>query len=248
MASQAELVAAKERAEKALIQAEKMTAIGTLASGIGHEINNPLYVVLGAAEAIRDGKDLNRAQEHAEEIITYCKQIAEIIKNLSGYIRPADKHGLEPVDVNKAIEEAMSMARLSLRKDDFEFDLRLEPVPEISAKAEEIQQAFFNVIRNGLQAMGPGGTLGIESHRRGGLVSVRIRDSGGGIEAKDLAKIYDPFFTTKDPDEGEGIGLFVVQQIVKKYGGTIAFDSEVGQGTLCTIEFPVRDMSDQTHD
>jgi two-component system NtrC family sensor kinase len=108
----------------------------------------------------------------------------------------------------------MSMARLSLRKDDFEFDLRLEPVPEISAKAEEIQQAFFNVIRNGLQAMGPGATLGIESHRRGGLVSVRIRDSGGGIEAKDLAKIYDPFFTTKDPDEGEGIGLFVVQQIV----------------------------------
>lgn len=77
---------------------------------------------------------------------------------------------------------------------------------------------------------------------------MRIRDSGGGIEAKDLAKIYDPFFTTKDPDEGEGIGLFVVQQIVKKYGGTFAFDSEVGQGTLCTIEFPVRDKSDQTHD
>ena len=176
-----------------------------------------------------------------EDIITYCKQIAEIIKNLSGYIRPAETHGLEPVDVNKAIQEAVSMAQLSLQKDDIEIDQRLEPVPEIAAKSEEIQQAFFNVIRNGLQAMGrtrdPGDR---EPPERDDLVSVCIRDTGRGIEAKDLAKIYDPFFTTKDPDEGEGIGLFVVQQIVKKYAGTIAFESEVGQGTLCTIEFPIR--------
>ncbi|MCP4329455.1 MAG: PAS domain S-box protein [Alphaproteobacteria bacterium] len=244
--AEAELVAAKERAEQALIQAEKMAAIGTLASGIGHEINNPLYAVLGAAEAIRDGGDLSRSQSHAQDIITYCKHIAEIIKNLSGYIRPADAHGLGPVDVNKAIQEAVSIAQLSLQDSDIEIEQWLEPVPEIAAKSEEVQQAFFNVIRNGLQAIDQGGTLEIKSRQEGDLVSVRIRDTGRGIAATNLAKIYDPFFTTKEPDEGEGLGLFVVQQIVKKYAGTIAFESEIGQGTLCTIEFPIRDITEGT--
>jgi PAS domain S-box-containing protein len=244
--AEAELIAAKEQAEHALIQAEKMAAIGTLASGIGHEINNPLYAILGAAEAIRDGNDLSRSHEHGQDIITYCKHIAEIIKNLSGYIRPAEQHGLEPVDVNDVLSEALSMARLSLLAQDIDIKERLRPVPEISAKSEDVQQAFFNVIRNGLQAMGRKGTLEIDSRSDGNLVSIQIRDTGAGIPANELAKIYDPFFTTKGPDEGEGLGLFVVQQIVRKYGGTIGFESEVGKGTLCTIEFPIAGTSKGT--
>lgn len=239
--AEAELIAAKEQAEQALIQAEKMAALGTLASGIGHEINNPLYAILGAAEAVRDGDDLARSQEHAKDIIGYCKLIAGIIKNLTGYIRPADKHGLELVDVNAAIVEAVSMVRLSLQADIIEIDQKLNPVPAISAKSEDIQQAFFNVIRNGLQAMNREGKLEIESIREGERVTVRICDTGTGIAPGDLAKIYDPFFTTKDPDEGEGIGLFVVQQIVKKYDGIIDFESNVGEGTTCTIAFPIQE-------
>ena len=237
---EAELIAAKEQAEQALIQAEKMAAVGTLASGIGHEINNPLYAILGAAEAVRDGKDLTRSQEHAADIIGYCKHIAEIIKNLTGYIRPADKHGLEPVDVNTVITEAVSMVRLSPLADTIEIDQRLGKIPAISAKSEDIQQAFFNVIRNGLQAMGSTGKLEIESVCAEDWVSVRIRDTGAGIAPADLARIYDPFFTTKGPDEGEGIGLFVVRQIVNKYDGSIEFESQVGEGTVCEIAFPVR--------
>ncbi len=238
--AEAELIAAKERAEQALIQAEKMAAIGTLASGIGHEINNPLYAILGAAEAVRDGTDLARCHEHGADIIGYCKHIAGIIKNLSGYIRPADKHGLELVDVNAALAEALAMARLSLDTEDTEIVERLDPVPEIAAKREDVQQAFFNVIRNGLQAIGRAGRLEIESDRDGDAVRVKIRDSGAGIAPEDLARIFDPFFTTKDPDQGEGLGLFVVQQIVRKYDGSIDFESAPGQGTLCTIEFPIR--------
>ena len=243
--AEAELIAAKEQAEQALIQAQKMAALGTLASGIGHEINNPLYAVLGAAEAIRDGDDLARCQEHARDIIGYCKRIAGTIKNLTGYIRPTEKHGLEPVDVNAAIVEAVSMAGLSLLADTIEIDQRLGPVPAISAKSEDIQQAFFNVIRNGLQAMGREGTLEIESFCEGDQVSVRIRDTGAGIAPADLARIYDPFFTTKGPDAGEGIGLFVVQQIVKKYDGTIKFESDLGEGTTCAIAFPIREPNEE---
>ncbi len=238
--AEGELVAAKEQAEQALVQAEKMAALGTLASGIGHEINNPLYAILGAAEAIRDGSDVAHSQAHAQDIIQYCKHIAGIIKNLTGYIRPAGKHGLEAVDVNAAIGEAVSMARLSRLSDGIEIDQRLGPVPEISAKSEDIQQAFFNIIRNGLQAIGRAGRLEVESMCEDGRVLVRIRDSGSGIAPADLAKIYDPFFTTKGPDEGEGIGLFVVKQIVDKYDGAIEFESAVGGGTLCAIAFPVR--------
>ncbi len=239
--AEAVLIAAKEQAEQALIQAEKMAAVGTLASGIGHEINNPLYAILGAAEAIRDGDDPVRRKEHAQDIIGYCKHVSGIIKNLTSYAQPADKHGLEAIDVNAAIAEAVAMIRLSFRSDTIEIEQRLGSVPAIPAKSEDIQQAFFNVIRNGLQAMDREGVLDIESVYEAGRVSVRIRDTGLGIARENLAKIYDPFFTTKGPEEGEGIGLFVVRQIVEKYGGAIEFDSRVGEGTVCTISFPVRE-------
>jgi len=238
--AEAELIAAKEQAEQALVQAEKMAAVGTLASGIGHEINNPLYAILGAAEAIRDGDDPARRAAHAQDIIDRCKHISGIIKNLTSYARPADRHGLEPVDVNEVIAEAIAMVRLSFHSDVMTFDQRLHPVPAVYAKAEDVQQAFFNVIRNGLQAMRGEGTLVIESVLDGGQVIVRVRDTGVGIAPEDLAKIYDPFFTTKGPEEGEGIGLFVVRQIVEKYGGTIGYESRVGEGTTCTISLPIR--------
>ncbi len=242
--AEAELIAAKEKAEQALIQAEKMSALGTLASGIGHEINNPLYAILGAAEAIRDGSELSRCQEHARDIVDYCKHIAGIIKNLSGYSQPAERHGLETVDVNALVGEAVSMVQLSLLTDRIEISQELHPVPAISAKTEDIQQAFFNVIRNAVQAMGDeGGKLEIETTSDGVQVSVRISDNGTGIAPEDLTRIYDPFFTTKGPDEGEGIGLFVVQQIVKKYQGTIDFKSSVGEGTTCTMVFPVQELN-----
>lgn len=243
--AEAELIAAKEQAETALIQAEKMAALGTLASGIGHEINNPLYAILGAAEAIRDGDDLAKGQEHAADIIGYCKHVAEIIKNLAGYSQPAEKHGLEPVNVNAALTEALSMAQLSLRADTIGIRQRLSATATISAKFEDIQQAFFNVIRNALQAMGREGTLRIESADQGEHVLIRISDTGSGIAPGDMVKIFDPFFTTKGPEEGEGIGLFVVRQIIKKYGGSIDYESAEGEGTTCSITFPIQGQDEE---
>jgi signal transduction histidine kinase len=231
--------AEKDRVLEQLIQAEKMAAIGTMASGIGHEINNPLYAILGMAEAIRDEGDISRYREHGQDIITQSKHIAEIVRNLSGYIRPGEKHDLELVDVNEKLCEAASMAKRSLLSDGVEVREDLTPVPGVSAKPEELQQAFFNVIRNGMQAMKGKGVLEITSRQEGDQVSIRIRDTGVGIPAENLGKIADPFFTTKGPDEGEGLGLYIVRQIVEKHGGTIVFESEKGKGTLCTIQFPV---------
>ncbi|NCF27145.1 MAG: HAMP domain-containing protein [Gammaproteobacteria bacterium] len=231
--------AEKDRIVEHLIQAEKMAAMGTMASGIGHEINNPLYAILGRAEAIRDEQDLDRCRAYGKDIIEYAKHIGEIVKDLSGYVRPGTQHDRELVDVNEKLSEAVSMVEQSLLGDGVEFTRSLAPVPGIAAKPEEIRQVFFNVIRNGIQAMGEKGTLDVESRVDDGHVVVMIRDTGPGITKDHQRKIFDPFFTTKGPDEGEGLGLFIVQQIVKKYDGEITVESEHDVGTVFSIRFPV---------
>ncbi|MBI1887350.1 MAG: HAMP domain-containing protein [Nitrosomonadales bacterium] len=231
--------AEKDRVMEQLIQAEKMTAIGTMVSGIGHEINNPLYVIMGRAEAIRDEKDISACNEYARDIIKHGKHISAIVKNLSGYIRPAGQHELEKVDVHEKLAEALAMAKLSQLDDRIEIRQNFAPVPEIAAKPEEIQQVFFNVIRNGIQAMkGKKGILEVTTTLEDGQVCIRIQDMGTGIRTEHLGKIFDPFFTTKGPDEGEGLGMYIVRKIVNKYNGTITLASEVGKGTTVTIRLP----------
>ena len=183
--------------------------------------------------------DISRCREYGRDIVKYSKQIGDIVKNLSGYVRPSGDHELEPVDVNEKLIEAVAMARRSLLGDHVEIDKELLPGPAVSAKPEEIQQVFFNIIRNGMQAMNGKGVLQITSRPDGDAVCVRIRDRGPGIPSEHLGKIFDPFFTTKDPDQGEGLGLYIVQQIVKKYAGTISVDSRPGEGTTFTIRLPV---------
>lgn len=230
--------AEKDRVTEQLIQAEKVAAIGTMVSGIGHEINNPLYVIMGRAEAIRDEKDISACNEYARDIIKHTRHISAIVKNLSGYTRPASQHELEKINVHEKLVEALAMAKLSLLDDRIEIRLNLAPVPEISAKPEEMQQVFFNVIRNAIQAMAGEGVLEVATIFEDGRVSIRIKDTGMGIRAEHLGKIFDPFFTTKGPDEGEGLGMFIVQKIINKYNGTINLESQVGKGTTVTIQFP----------
>jgi signal transduction histidine kinase len=229
----------KDQVVEQLIQSEKRAAIGTMASGIGHEINNPLYAILGMAEAVRDERDIAQCHEHARDIIRHSKEIAEIVKNLSGYVRPGTDGDLELVDVNEKLAEAVTMTRRSILSDHIEFWESLEPIPKILAKPEEIRQVFFNLIRNGVQAIEGKGVLEIRSRRDGGGVSVQIHDTGPGIPEARQGKIFDPFFTTKGPDEGEGLGLYIVQQIVKKYDGTIVLESQPGAGTVFTVRLPV---------
>jgi len=230
--------AEKERVLERLIQTEKVAAIGTMASGIGHEINNPLYVISGMAEAIRDEKDIAACNEYGHDMLKYAKEIAVIVKNLSGYTRPASRDELEAVDVHERLTNAIAMARLSRLDDHIEIRQDLAPVPNISAKPEEIKQVFFNIIRNGMQAMAGEGILNLSTSLEGDQVCIRIRDTGAGIKEENLGKIFDPFFTTKGPDEGEGLGMYIVQKIIKKYGGDIAVESEEGKGTTFTITFP----------
>jgi signal transduction histidine kinase len=231
--------AEKIRVTEQLIQAEKVAAIGTLASGIGHEINNPLYVIMGRAEAILDEMDVSVHDEYARDIIKQTKHISAIVKNLSGYIRPSSQHELEEIDVHDKLAEALAMAKLTQLDERIDIRQNFAQVPKIVAKPEEIQQVFFNVIRNGIQSMaGKKGILEITTTREDNHVCIRIRDTGTGISPEHLGKIFDPFFTTKGPEEGSGLGMYIVKKIVNKYDGTITLESEVGEGTTVMIRFP----------
>ncbi len=230
--------AEKDRVMGQLIQAEKMAAVGTMASGIGHEINNPLYVIMGKAEAIRDENDISACNEHGRDIIKHAKHISAIVKNFSGYIRPTGQHEMGKTDINEKLVEAINMAQHSLLDDRIEIRQNFAPIPEITAKPEEIQQVFFNIIRNGIQAMAGKGVLEITTSNEGDQACIRIKDSGSGIRAEHLGKIFDPFFTTKGPDEGEGLGMYIVQKIVDKYNGHVTVESQEHKGTTVTISFP----------
>jgi PAS domain S-box-containing protein len=234
---------ALRESEARLIQAEKVAAIGTMASGIGHEINNPLYAILTRAEAIRDEKETSRCRRHGQEIIKHSKRIAAIVKDLAGYVRPGAERDLEVVDVNDQLCEAVSMAGHSLLSDHIEVKKNLGPVARVLAKPEEIRQVFFNVIRNGIQAIEGKGIMEIDSWQEGDRVSVRIRDTGSGIPKDHQGKVFDPFFTTKGPDQGQGLGLYIVKQIVEKYEGTISLESQEGVGTVCCLQLPVAEDS-----
>lgn len=229
----------KERVVEHLIQAEKMTAVGTLVSGIGHEINNPLYVVLAAAEALTDERDLAQCRLYGREILKQAKNISETVKNLSRYAQPGARHDLQRVDINASIAGAVRLARRALRDDRVEIKTTTSPTPDILAKPEEIQQVLFNIVRNAIQAIAETGLIEIHTAQEGDWVTVRIQDTGTGIPDEHLKRVFDPFFTTKGPDEGEGLGLYIVRQIVTRYGGTIDVENATGGGARFSIRFPI---------
>lgn len=238
--------AEKDQMTEQMIQNEKMAAVGTLASGIGHEINNPLYVISGMAEATRDEKDIATCNEYGRDMLKYAKEISAIVKNLSGYTRPANKDDLEPIDVHERLENAVNMVKLALLDDCVEIHQNFAPTPGVSAQPEEIGQVFFNIIRNGVQAMDGKGRMDLSTSVEENHVCIRIKDNGKGIKPEHLNKIFDPFFTTKGPDEGEGMGMFVVKNIIEKYKGTIELASEEGVGTEFTIKFPCAESKTAT--
>ena len=235
----------KERMLDQLIQAEKMTTVGTLVSGIGHEINNPLYALHAAAEALADETDIECCRAYGRDILKQATRIAETVKNLSRYAQPGTRHDLQPVDLAQVVEEAVRLAHQSLNDEQIEFEITDGRVAEISARFEEIMQLVFNLLRNAIQAIPGQGRIQIVTQQDGNFVSLRIQDNGSGIPREHLKRVFDPFFTTKGPDKGEGLGLYIVRQIIIRYGGEIEVDNVDGGGARFEIRFPVANRVDK---
>jgi Signal transduction histidine kinase regulating C4-dicarboxylate transport system len=230
----------EKRIQDQLIQAEKLAGISLLASGVAHEINNPLSGILGLAEILQRTDDPILRDQYLKEIVVYSNRVADIVKDLSIYPRIFRSDALSSVNLNQALQDAL---RLVLRAVRFEDQMKviedLKEMETIQAVVEEILQIFVNLISNAVEAMEGKGILRLTSRTTTRGLEVIIQDTGPGIPKEDRKKIFDPFFTTKSPGRGTGLGLNVVHRLITKYHGSIEVESQEGRGATFRVIFPI---------
>lgn len=234
----------EKRLQDQLINSEKSTSLGVLCSGIGHELNNPLVGVIGLAEAIQGEDDMQTAREHAKAIVQQGQRMAQVIRDLTGQVRNQEHALPMALDLNEQLDLMVKYMDLHGTYPQVTIQKEYHDLPTFYGLPEEIRLVLFHVLRNALQAMDEHGQLTIGTQTtQDGAIEIRIHDTGTGIPANLLPKVFDPFFTTKFQGEGSGLGLTIVQRIVKKYGGRVDLDSHEGQGTHCRIILPMNDKA-----
>lgn len=242
----AEVQQALEKLEKAknqLVQSEKMSAVGQLAGGVAHEINNPLGVILGFAQIVV------RKCDPTSPIFTSLKSIEReaircknLVQDLLQFSRASRDDHFEPIDVNAAILNSLSLieARAGTKDVVIVKDLAND-LPQVRANKNQLQQVVINLANNAVDAMRDGGKLQISTRRSvggKGKVDIVVKDNGAGIPLEIRNKIFEPFFTTKEIGKGTGLGLSLVYEIVKKHNGALDLVSDVGNGTTFTVSLP----------
>ena len=221
-----------------LIQSEKLTSLGTMVSGMAHEINNPAQAILSMAELIQEENDPAMIKEFAADIVGYARHVSNVVRDFAGYARSAGRDGETEVDVGERLMEAVKMARRGPYFGYVDVVTRFDAPTFLRARKSELDQVFVNLINNATQAMDGKGRLTLGAAQDGAWIDVTISDTGPGIPAAVRPRIFDPFFTTKAPGKGTGLGLSIVHKIVTRHAGTITVDSSDGQGTTFTLRFP----------
>ncbi|MHB1399963.1 MAG: two-component system sensor histidine kinase NtrB [Trichloromonadaceae bacterium] len=232
--------------ELQLLQAEKMSSIGVLAAGVAHEINNPMTSVAGYAEALQ--RRFREAPELAEDlrltdfpryleiIVREVYRCKGIIDSLLSFSRKSDG-AFGKVDLNGIIGEVLELVRHQGRDKSIEIENNLlVPLPAVLGDASALRQVFLNLIMNGLQAIEGKGSVRIETGLENGQAVAKVTDTGSGIAPDMLDQIWNPFFTTKVVGKGQGLGLAVTYDIIKKHDGLIEVQSQLGKGTEFTVK------------
>lgn len=235
----------KLRLQEQLRHADRLATIGQLAAGVAHELNEPLGSILGFAQLAKKGSKLpKRAAEDMEKIVKASLHAREVIHKLLVFARqkPLQKSA---VNLNRIVEEGLYFLESRCAKAGIKLVRALRPdLPEISADASQLHQILVNLVVNAVQAMPDGGELTIETFAGEGNVSLIVKDTGIGMTEEVKQKLFTPFFTTKDVDQGTGLGLAVVHGIVTSHGGTIQVASKVGQGARFEIRLPIKESAE----
>ena len=221
-----------------LIQSEKLTSLGTMVSGMAHEINNPAQAILSMAELIQEEQDPRAIKEFAVDIVGYARHVSHVVRDFAGYARSTGTECATEVDVAERLLEAVKMARRGPHFGYVDIVTQFDAPVFLRAHKGEIDQVFINLINNAVQAMNGTGRLTLATAQDGTWIHVTIADTGPGIPAAVRPKIFDPFFTTNPPGKGTGLGLSIVHKIVTRHAGTIVVDSLEGQGTTFRLRFP----------
>ena len=222
-----------------LIRADRLAAIGQVAAGVAHELNEPLNAILGFSQLLQKTEGLQKTVlDDIKKITDASLHARTIIRELLIFARQSTPDRAH-VDLNRIIEDELNLFESLCRKSGIEIERALEPnLPWIIADKSQILQVLSNLIVNALQAMPDGGVLTIETLSDPEFLSLIIADTGIGMSEEVRENIFIPFFTTKDVDQGTGLGLAVVHGIVTSHGGEIRVESKIGQGTRFHITLP----------
>ena len=227
----------RRRVEQQLFESEKLAAVGRLAASIAHEVNNPLEAIKNALYLMQTSSDNSRFLEIARK---ETERVSHIIRQMLGFARRPGE--VDWVDVNQLLEETIVLLEKKMRQQRIGITKSLDPsLPRIRARADQLRQVFLNLIINAQQAIEGEGHITISTARYGQALQpsilVQLSDSGVGIDPDDLARIFDPFFSTGK--KGTGLGLWVTQDIVRQHGGRIEVSSDMGRGTVFSIVLQV---------
>ena len=230
----------KKVLEEQLRHADRLATIGQLAAGIAHELNNPLGDILGFAQLASNYPDLNEdVYQDLVKIVKSTLYAREIIKKVLYFGRQTHPREAK-TDLNKLIGEWMDFFESRCTKSRIQIVVDMdENLPIVNGDPAQLNQVLINVVVNAIQAMPSGGTLTIKTMRTQGRASIIVQDTGPGIEEENQDKIFLPFFTTKEVDEGTGLGLSVVYGIVNEHGGSIEVSSKKGHGSTFDIMLPI---------
>ncbi len=242
--------------EQALLQTEKMAAMGTLASGLAHEVGTPMNVILGRAESLLRHTKEEKTAKGLMIIIEQIDRMTRLIQHLLTFARgePIEKKRL---DINRVINKGIDLIGQHAKAKGISIDTDLNPrLPEIQADEDQILQVMVNLFLNAIDTIEGEGTIRVTTHlirieqrkhprpdkspRENQMIQILLKDSGSGIDPAHLDKIFDPFFTTKPVGKGTGLGLAVALGTIRNHGGQIMVASSVGQGTTFSIRLPAK--------
>jgi two-component system NtrC family sensor kinase len=234
-----EIIQSNREMETTLAQQGKMASLGVLSSGVAHEINNPLGVILGYA-AYLEGKmsEDDPGYKYIHEIKRESKRCKKIVQDLLNYAR-TPKPILAETDLNSLLEQIAAFAANHTDMHAVKVVMELaKELPDVMLDGDQMRQVAINLILNAGAAMGSGGILKIATSLEDDHAVIRFCDNGSGIPQENVEKIFEPFFTTKA--KGTGLGLAITKQIIEQHHGTILMESQLGVGTTITVKLPLR--------
>lgn len=225
----------KEAMEKKLQDAEKMSALLQLVSGIAHEIRNPLGIIRGTVQVMKDEfKEVPGMDEYIEVLLMQCDRQNKVVGELLDYAKES-RLSLMDVNMNEIVKSVINLTSPYIRKNKVVLQQELNEIPEVNIDPDKLKQVFINIIINACEASGENGELLIKTYYKDGYVKALFKDNGKGIKEEVLEKIFDPYFTTKQ--NGTGLGLAISKKFIGSMDGTIEIKSKEGSGTEVIITF-----------
>lgn len=237
-------ISERKRTQEQLRKAERLAELGTLASGMAHEIGTPMNVILGRAEYLMERTNEALLKKGLQTIVSQVERITRVMNQLLAFARrkPVERRAL---DLCQTIEDNLDIFQERLAQNHIKVETFFAAsCPAVFADADQMSQVVINLVMNAIHAMREGGLLRVAVLPHEDRVTLTVADTGHGIPQEVVARIFEPFFTTKEFGKGTGLGLTVVKGIIEEHQGTIAVDSEPGKGTTFTIHLPVYQAKD----